>query len=107
VLTRRIKLTFPETGESVLADLLDAEAPSTCELVWNSLPVEQKAIRGMYSGAEVFALIENPEPDPAENLVQLPLPGELLYFFDQGPAAPWARERRSVRSVSCMAGAWS
>src|SRR5262245_35838882 len=82
VQTRLITLTFPDTGESALADLLDAEAPGTCELVWKRLPVEQRAVHGMYSGAEVFALIENPEPAPAENLVQLPLPGELLYFFD-------------------------
>ena len=90
--TRRIKLIFPDTGESALADLLDAEAPGTCELVWNRLPVEQKALHGMYSGAEVFALIENPEPAPAENLVQLPLPGELLYFYDEGRGAAGARK---------------
>src|SRR5260370_17910541 len=90
--SRRIKLTFPDTGESALADLLDPEAPGTCELVWNRLPVEQKAIHGMYSGAEVFALIESPEPAPAENLVQLPLPGELLYFFDQGRGAVGPRK---------------
>ena len=90
--TRRIKLTFPDTGESVFAELLDADAPGACELVWNRLPIEQKAIHGMYSGAEVFALIDNPAPAPAENLVQLPLPGELLYFFDEGSGAAGARK---------------
>src|SRR2546426_9385632 len=90
--TRRIKLSFPETGESVLADLLDSEAPGACELVWSRLPIEQKAIHGMYSGAEVFVLLDNPEPAPAENMVRLPLPGELLYFFDEGHGAVGARK---------------
>ena len=90
--TRRIKLSFPDTGESVYAELLDSEAPGTCDFIWNRLPVEQKAIHGMYSGAEVFALLDNPEPAPAENLVQLPLPGELLYFFDEGRGAVGARK---------------
>ena len=90
--TRRIKLSFPETGDSVLADVLDVEAPATCELVWNRLPVEEKAIHGMYSGAEVFVILSDPEPAPAENLVRLPLPGELLYFFDEGRGAVGARK---------------
>jgi len=90
--TRRIKLRFPETAESVFAELLDSEAPRTCELVWHRLPIEEKAIHGMYSGAEVFTLLANPEPAPAENMVQLPLPGELLYFFDEGSGAVGTRQ---------------
>jgi len=81
---RHIRLTFQRTGESVLAELLDPEAPGVCGFIWERLPVEHDVVHGMYSGAEVFALIENPEPAPAENLTQLPLPGEILYFFDPG-----------------------
>lgn len=87
VQTRRLKLSFPATGESVYADLLSEEAPAICELIWSRLPEEQKAIHGMYSGAEVFILMADPFPSPGENLVQLPLPGELLYFFDEGSGA--------------------
>ena len=58
------------------------DAPGVCAHVWNLLPVQTKTIHGMYSGAEVFALLDNPRPAPPENLCQLPLPGELLYFFD-------------------------
>jgi hypothetical protein len=85
--TRHIKLTYLETGESVIADLLDSEAPGTCARMWDLLPVEHKMIHGMYSGAEVFMLLDNPPPAPSENLVQLPLPGELLYFYDEGKGA--------------------
>lgn len=89
---RQLRLTFPGTGESVLAELLDDEAPGVCQLVWDMLPVESKAIHGMYSGAEVFALVDKPKPAPAENLVQLPLPGEILYFYDAGTGAVGAKK---------------
>jgi hypothetical protein len=79
---RRIRLTFVETGESVLAEMLNDEAPEVCRIVWDLLPVETRAIHGMYSGAEVFAMLDNPQPVPPESLTQLPLPGEILYFYD-------------------------
>jgi len=79
---RQIRLTIVETGESVIADLLDDEAPRTAEHVWSILPVESQLIHGQFSGAEVFVLVEPPVQVPPENLVQLPLPGELLYFYE-------------------------
>ena len=79
---RHVRLTYVATGESVIAEMLDDEAPAVCQHVWDVLPVQTKVIHGMYSGAEVFALIDNPRPAPPENLCQLPLPGEILYFFD-------------------------
>jgi hypothetical protein len=79
---RQIRLTFVRSGESVLAEMLDGEAPEVCGLVWDLLPIETKAIHGMYSGAEVFALLDDAQPCAAEALTQLPLPGEILYFYD-------------------------
>lgn len=79
---RHIRLTFIEAGESVLAEMLDDEAPEVCRIVWDLLPIETRAIHGMYSGAEVFALLDDPQPVPPEALTQLPLPGEILYFYD-------------------------
>jgi hypothetical protein len=80
---RKIRLTF-STGETAVADMLDSEAPRVCEYIWNLLPLEGRAIHGMYSGAEVFLLIDNAQAAARENLVHIPLPGELLYFFDDG-----------------------
>ncbi len=79
---RHIRLTFVATGESALAELLDDEAPTVCRQVWDLLPLEHEVVHGMYSGAEVFALLDDPQPVPCENRAQLPLPGELLYFYD-------------------------
>jgi hypothetical protein len=80
-------LTFAETGESVVADLLEAEAPRICEAVWEMLPVEKKMIHGMYSGPEVFMVLDKAQEISRENDVQLPLPGEILYFYDPGTSA--------------------
>jgi len=79
---RQIRLTYVNTGESVVAEMLEDDAPTVCDHVWSILPIESKVIHGMYSGAEVFALLEQPKQLPPENMCQLPLPGELLYFFD-------------------------
>jgi hypothetical protein len=79
---RRIRLTFTETGESVIADLLDEAAPITAQHVWDRLPLESAAIHGQFSGKEIFVLLDDPVQLPRENLVQLPLPGELLYFYE-------------------------
>jgi hypothetical protein len=82
--SRRLKLTFVGTGESIQADMLDDEAPGICDLIWDMLPIEQPAIHGRYSGAEIFTLLDNPQDVPPENSVHLPLPGEIFYFFDPG-----------------------
>ena len=76
-----LRLTLLGTGESVLAELLDDEAPITAEHVWSRLPIEGPLVHAQNSGAEVFVVVDNPERLPAENLVQLPMPGELLYFY--------------------------
>jgi hypothetical protein len=100
--TRRIRLTFVASGESALADLLMEDAPRTSECVWERLPIEAPAIHGMYSGAEVFTMLESPPPAVKENLVQLPLPGELLYFYDEGRGAVGAR--RPVGEICVVYG---
>jgi hypothetical protein len=89
---RHVRLTFVSTGEYVLAELLDDEAPTVCNHVWDILPVQTKVIHGMYSGFEVFAMLENPQAVPNENMVQLPLPGEVLYFYDPSTGAVGARQ---------------
>jgi hypothetical protein len=89
---RHLRLTFVASGEFVLAELLEDEAPNVCRFIWDSLPLEGNTIHGMYSGAEVLVMMENPQPAPAENMCQLPLPGELLYFFDPNVGAAGGRK---------------
>src|SRR3990172_3012403 len=87
---RHLRLTF-QTGECVVAELLDDEAPATAAHVWDRLPIEAPLVHGQFSGAEVFVLVDDPARLPAENLVQLPLPGELLYFYEGTESATAGR----------------
>src|SRR5437763_4190447 len=93
---RRIRLTYA-TGESVAAEMLDDEAPEVCRVVWDLLPVEGKVLHGMYSGAEVFLLLDRPVPQPPENLCQLPLPGEVLLFTDASSSV--ANSKKPVSEI--------
>src|SRR5262249_48727587 len=92
---RQIRLTFVQTGESVIAEMLDDEAPRVCQLVWERLPVEQQMIHAQYSGAEVYLLLERAEYAPPENLVRLPLPGEICYFCEPPGSVTGAQEPAS------------
>jgi hypothetical protein len=83
---RHIRLTFTETGESVVAELLDDEAPATCQLVWDMLPLEHDTYHGRWSGSEVFVLLDDAQEAPPEQRCHLPLPGEILYWRDEGNA---------------------
>lgn len=82
-MARRIVLSFPEDGISAEAELLEDAAPATCRLVWEQLPVENQTVHGMYSGREVFVIVDSGAVKE-ENLVNLPLPGEILYFHQEG-----------------------
>ena len=83
-MARHIVLSFPDEGISAQAELLEDVAPATCRLVWERLPVENRTIHGMYSGREVFIMVEPPQAVKDENLVNLPLPGEIFYFHQEG-----------------------
>jgi hypothetical protein len=99
---RRIRLTYVATGESVVADMLDDEAPTICEYVWSILQVEGRTLHGMYSGAEVFLLVDPPRELPPENLCQLPLPGEILWFFDGSSSV--ANSKKPVSEICIVYG---
>jgi hypothetical protein len=79
---RHVRLILKVAGASVVAELLDDEAPATAAHVWDRLPIEAPLNHGQFSGAEVFVLVDDPVRLIAENVVQLPLPGELLYFYE-------------------------
>jgi len=70
--------------------------------VWNLLPLEKTVLHGMYSGPEVFIVLDDPRPIERENEVQLPLPGEILLFYDEGTSA--AGGNRTVGEICIVYG---
>ena len=76
-MTKHIVLSFPEENVSAMAELLEDVAPETCRFIWEHLPVEGRTVHGMLSGAEIFTFFDPATPLKRENLVNLPLPGEM------------------------------
>ena len=99
------KLTFVQTGESAVAEMLDEEAPAICEMIWNRLPIEHDLLHGMYSGAEVFAMLENPASSPPRTWCNCPYPAS--YSTSRTKAgAEWARANRWAKCASSTGAGW-
>jgi hypothetical protein len=79
---RRMKLTWTATGESATIDLLENEAPQTCEWIWGLLPMECSPAHSRHSSGEIVIKVDAPQVATRENMVQMPLPGELFYFYE-------------------------
>jgi len=69
-----------ESGVSATADLLEDRAPKTCQLIWDRLPFEERLVHGMYSGPELFIILDGLPGVGPENQVSRPLPGDVGYF---------------------------
>jgi hypothetical protein len=81
---RSIVLQIPEHDVSAVADLLEKEAPHTCALVWDRLPLEGRLVHGMYSGPELFIVLPGLPAVDVENQVQRVLPGDVGYWHNEG-----------------------
>jgi hypothetical protein len=81
---RSIVLRIPEHDVSAVADLLEKEAPNTCALVWDRLPLEGRLVHGMYSGPELFIVLPGFPAVEVENQVQRALPGDVGYWHNDG-----------------------
>jgi hypothetical protein len=78
--TKTLIFTIVDHGVSAVADLLEKRAPVTCDLIWNRLPLEGRLVHGMYSGPELFILLDGFPAVPAENQVARPIPGDIGYW---------------------------
>jgi hypothetical protein len=84
---RYLDITLAKRGVSCVAELLDKDAPRTCEAVWQALPLEGDAVHAKYARNEVYTMVEPfaaREPG-LENPTVTPIPGDVVYFsFSQG-----------------------
>jgi len=85
----QLSLTFTENGVTGVAELLEKDAPRTCEMLWKCFqqPAREKVIHAMYAGREIMFPIPQPnrvvDPRglPPENQTITPLPGEIGFVF--------------------------
>jgi hypothetical protein len=80
-MTRLMRITLAKRGVSCVAELLDKQAPRTCEAVWQALPQAGDAQHAKYARNEVYTMV--PRFGPAighENPTVTPIPGDVVYF---------------------------
>jgi len=83
--SRYLTITLTERGVSCRARLLDEEAPRTCAVVWDALPVAGQAYHGKYARNEVYTLLPPMGMPGRENATVTPIPGDVCFFaFDAG-----------------------
>ncbi|MEU0490840.1 DUF3830 family protein [Nocardiopsis sp. NPDC006139] len=82
-----MSITLPLRGVSCVAELLEQDAPRTCEAVWESLPQGDAVQHAKYARNEVYTMVPRfaaAEPG-LENPTVTPIPGDVVYFsFDGG-----------------------
>jgi hypothetical protein len=81
---KTIVLRVLEENVAAVADLLEDDAPQTCDLIWARLPVESRLVHGMYSGPELFIILESFPAVTPENQVSRALPGDVGYWHSAG-----------------------
>lgn len=82
-----MKITLVKRGVSCVAELLDEDAPRTCEAVWNALPQGDAVQHAKYARNEIYTMVPRfAETEPGqENPTVTPIPGDIVYFsFDGG-----------------------
>ena len=77
---RKIAINF---GNAIaVAELLEDEAPKSCDLISGLLPLEGKPFHSFESGREIFLQIPEPEPDIVpENQTTHQIPGDLFFYY--------------------------
>ena len=82
---RMIELALVRRGVVARARLLEREAPRTCQLLWDLLPLELECIHAIFSGCELYVVWPwDGEPPPRENLTACTDAGDLFFYY-----APW------------------
>lgn len=81
-LTRQIRIVFEDGSGSAIADLLEEDAPDTCEALWRLLPQRLTAVHDIWSGHQVLAHLDSTTVLAPENvLTYIPMPGDVFYYY--------------------------
>lgn len=81
---KQMRLVFVDDEVAARADLLEAEAPTTCRELWKRLPFEGELIHGQWSGPETYLLIDPSIRIPPENQTFRVVPGDVGYYAVEG-----------------------
>ena len=79
-MARYIEISLQKRNVSCVAQLLDEEAPKTCEVVWRALSLAGDAYHAKYASNEIYILVSpfaEDEPGP-ENRTIAPAKGDVM-----------------------------
>lgn len=85
---KQVEIVFEKSGVVVVADLLEKEAPITCENFWNAIaaPHTEELNHGGETGPEMWCFVPPPgEQLPYENSTVFPEHGDILYYHYRQP----------------------
>jgi len=87
---RQFEIVFVNGDAAFVADLLEEEAPITCENFWNALPADgqitEKLHHGGETGPEIWCFVPPPAEElPYENATVFPEHGDILYYHYRQP----------------------
>lgn len=85
-MSRFMTITLERRGVSCVAQLLDKDAPRTCDAVWNVLPQSGPVHHAKYARNEVYTMVERfiDTPIGLENPTVTPIPGDVVFFDFHG-----------------------
>jgi hypothetical protein len=81
---RTIELVLPKRRVIVRARLLEREAPTVCQLIWERLPLELPVTHAWYSGCEVYSVFPWSGTEPCqENSTICTDAGDLFFYYSR------------------------
>ena len=89
-MARKIEMIMVEKDIRCVVELLEDEAPKTCEAILEFLPREMNFLNGQASGAEALTYLDPPHifRVERENLERNIIPGDVAYVHMPGPVGP-------------------
>ena len=97
-----MEIRLEKRGVSCVARLLEYEAPETCDIVWNALPITADAWHAKYAMNEVYCLVPPIRGDAPglENSTIVPTTGDVVYFyFPKGHLARSFRDEKGMQDL--------
>jgi len=103
-MARTMRITLAKRGVSCLAELLEKDAPRTCDAVWAALPQAGDAQHAKYARNEVYTMVPRfaGHQGGLENPTVTPIPGDVVFFSFAGGMLD--REFRQDQGVEGLPG---
>ncbi|HEV7648806.1 MAG TPA: DUF3830 family protein [Actinophytocola sp.] len=101
-MSRLMTITLERRGASCVAQLLEKDAPRTCDAVWNALPQGGPVHHAKYARNEVYTMVERfaAEPIGLENPTVTPIPGDVVFFdFNGGMLDRAFKEEKGLETL--------